>query len=512
VADFFAGDPSDATAWREAIARASEHPVPRGAMADVLARQQERRGAPAEARAAAARLADPSTVVIATGQQAGLFGGPLFTLVKAATAVRLAASVTRQHGVPAVAVFWIDAEDHDWDEVATCHVLDKDLVRHPVTFTLDDAPANRPVGAIPLDGIRATLDQLAAALPPTEFTEDLMAALADAYRPTETMAGAFGRWLERWLGPQGLVLFDSSDPAAKPLASRIFEDELREPGRTVELASAAGGALAARGYHAQVEGTPGSVALFSLNDERHPIRRTEGGYQLGRDVARVEDLPAIARSEPGRFSPNVLLRPIVQDTLFPTVGYVAGPSELAYLAQLKPVYERFGVPMPLVQPRASLTVLDHAASRFLSRYNVPLEALQPQDDSSLNALLAAELPASVERALVEAGQAIDARMAELASGVTAIDRTLEGAVRSTIGRMQHDLRTLHGKIIQAAKRRDETLRRQFSRARAQAFPDGQPQERAIGMVSFFNRYGPAFVDQLLSDLPDDGGAHALVTL
>jgi len=219
-----------------------------------------------------------------------------------------------------------------------------------------------------------------------------------------------------------------------------------------------------------------------------------------------------ARQHPERFSPNVLLRPLVQDTLFPTVCYVAGPNELAYLAQLKPVYDHFGVPEPLMAPRATATLLDSAAAKFLEKYQVPLEALQPDDEAALNALLEQQLPRSVDEAFEQVTGGVDEGMARLIDALPLIDHTLADAAKSSLGRMQHDLRKLHEKIIHAAKRRDETLRRQFARTRAQAFPGGHPQERSIGFVSFLNRYGPALIDRLHDDLALDFGTHWVITV
>ena len=219
-----------------------------------------------------------------------------------------------------------------------------------------------------------------------------------------------------------------------------------------------------------------------------------------------------AAATPSAFSPNVLLRPIVQDTLFPTICYVAGPNELAYLGQLRGVYDRFGVAMPLMYPRASATLVDAAAMRFLAKYRLPLEALQPQDELALNQLLESQIPPAVEASFSGASASIAQSMQSLIDAIPALDPTLEGAARSTLGRMQHDLQTLHGKMIHAAKKRDETLRRQFIRTRALAFPDGHAQERTIGFVSFLNQYGPALVDRLAEELPLDMGHHWIVSI
>jgi uncharacterized protein YllA (UPF0747 family) len=263
----------------------------------------------------------------------------------------------------------------------------------------------------------------------------------------------------------------------------------------------------------QVTPHEGSVALSYLDGGRRPIR-PEAGVVALEDGRRVElsELVARARRDPQAFSPNVLLRPIVQDTLFPTVCYVSGPNELAYLAQLKGVYEAFAVPMPLVQPRASATVLDAAAVRFLTRHRLPLEKLQAQDEHALNELLRTLLPPAVEQSVAEARERIASSMDAVIRAVSAIDPTLEGKARSVVGRMEHELSTLHAKILQAAKRRDDTLRRQFVHARAQAFPQGEPQERAVGGISFLSRYGPALAPRLLEELPVDPGTHWVVTI
>jgi bacillithiol biosynthesis cysteine-adding enzyme BshC len=329
------------------------------------------------------------------------------------------------------------------------------------------------------------------------------------------MAEAFGRWIEAVLGEHGLVVYDSSDPASKPLVGQVFARELSMPGETVKLAALAGSDLTARGYHAQVHPQDDTLALFHLNQtdgSRRAIRQQDGRFLVGDQQFPPATLVAQATERPATFSPNVLLRPIVQDTIFPTICYVAGPNELAYLGQLRGVYEHFGVPMPLFYPRASATILDSAALRFLTKYKLPLEALQAQDEAALNELLKTQIPPVVDEAFTDAAHVIDTQMNRLIQTLPTLDPTLEGAARSTLERMQRDLQTLHGKMIQAAKRRDETLRRQFMHARALAFPGGHAQERTIGFVSFLNQYGPALVNRLDEELPLDLGRHWIVTI
>lgn len=510
---FFAGDPRDGTSWATVIERRLDRAATGPAVASVVAAQQARRGAPPESVASAAQLAQPRTLAIVTGQQAGLFGGPLFTLLKAITTIRLAERIGREHGVTVVPVFWIDAEDHDWNEVSTCAVLDADLVLQQITADPPDGAGERMVGTLAwTDRIEDARSALGAVLPPAEFTSWLLGVLEECYQPGLGVADAFARLLERLLGPHGLVVYDASDRAAKPLIAPLFAEELRHAGRTSLLAARAGADLVARGYHMQVTPHADHAALFAVDGGRRPILSAGERFSIGDDAVARETLIQRALEEPAAFSANVLLRPIVQDTLFPTIAYVAGPNELAYLAQLRGVYESFDVPMPLMVGRATATLVDSAVMRFLTRHDVAFETLRDQDEHALNQLLRTLLPPSVERSIDEAERALAERMEAVIAALPAVDLTLEGKGRSILGRMQHDLQTLRAKVLQAAKRRDDTLRRQFLRTRAQAFPGGEPQERIVSGVSFLARYGPPLIDRLVDELPLEMGTHWVVAV
>ena len=313
VAEFFAGNPADPAAWRDAVVRAQRHPRDRDRITDVVMAQQRLRGAPPDALAAASRLRDPLSVAVVTGQQAGLFGGPLFTLLKAVTTLRLAERTAAEYRVPTVAVFWIDAEDHDWNEVQACGVLNTDLELVRLALGRPPGAGEGPVARVRLDGsIEEAVAMLAATVPATEFTPGLIDALRAAYSPGAGMVEAFGRWLETWLGPRGLVVFDSSDPAAKPLAASLFAREIEHAGETSRLAGAAGARLTALGYHAQVEPQEDQAALFHLDGIRSSIRVGEARDALLQRVTanagRVQPERAAAAAGAGHTVSDRLLR------------------------------------------------------------------------------------------------------------------------------------------------------------------------------------------------------------
>ena len=513
IAPLYAGDPQSRDAWRDTITRVRQHTRRTRELAVIIEAQQERRRAPRQAREAGAFLEDPQTVAIVTGQQAGVFGGPLYTLLKAITTIQLARRVEREHGVRAVPVFWVESDDHDWAEVRSTMVLDASL--EPQTIIASDLPgAGRvPVAQLVFDeSIGATIDQLKTYLAPTDFTPWLETTLRDCYRPGIAAGEAFARFLETVLGPYGLVVFESSDPAAKPFVADLFARELQFPGKTPALATEAAQQMRRFGHEPQVTPHPDTLALFRANPERVPVRRAGSEFIAGDERFTPNALIGEAVDHPERFSPNVLLRPVVQDALLPTACYVAGPSELAYLGQLRGIYEHFGVPMPLIYQRATASLVDSAALRFLTRSAIPVEDLRSQDESVLNKLLQSLLPKEIEDALSTADQQVRQVMARVIDVIPAVDPTLAGAARTTLGKMEHDLKNLHGKVIQAAKKKDETIRRQFMRTQAQLFPSGEPQERTLGVPFFLNRYGPALIDRLLVELPLEMGAHWLIAI
>ena len=513
VSTFFTGDPADPAAWGQAIARTHAHHRRGVDIAAVIAGQQRRRNAPPAAIAAAQRLADPQTVAVVTGQQAGLFGGPTFTLLKALTALKLAARVTREHRVPCVAVFWIDAEDHDWDEVRTCQVFDESLNLQATALPPRKPADYSTIASVRLDdSVQQAIQSLEETLPATEFKPALLEELRSVYKPGAGMADAFGAWLEWVLGSRGLVVYDASDPAAKPLACDLFTRELSMPGETNRRAAAAGADLVARGYHSQVNAAD-TLALFHVDGGRRPIRQQDGVFVAGEQTFEASALVAKAAAEPRRSVRTSCSVPSSRTRLFPTVCYVAGPNELAYLGQLRGVYEHFGVPMPIMYPRASATLLDSAALRFLTKYDVPLEALQAQDDSALNTLLASQIPASVNASL-------DARRGgcrtRVDPGRSTRCRRSTRRLKARRARRSGGCSTTCRRCARRRSRRPRSATRRSgdsSRGHGHSlFPGGEPQERAVGFVTFLNQYGPALVQRLDEQIPIDLGKHWLVVV
>ena len=332
---------------------------------------------------------------------------------------------------------------------------------------------------------------LASELPRTEFSDDILARLRRHYRPGVGIARAFAGLMDDLLGTEGLVVFEANEPAAKALVADIFAQELQHPGRTAGLVRRSASLLRSMGYHPQLEPRDRAVSLFHFEEDG---RRSSVGPEGTDENARERSLTALhdeAIRHPERFSPNVLLRPVVQDQLFPTVCYVAGPSELVYHSQLRDVYQSFGVEPPLLHPRLSVTLIDSATLRFLGRYGLSVADLHTDPESVLRKLVEQELPAGLEEAFGELDSDLAGRASVLRSLVAQVDPTLGGALDTSVKRASEVFASLHRKVIQAAKQKNETLARQIARNQALVFPGRVPQERGLSGMYFLNRHGPA---------------------
>jgi len=501
VESFFAGNPYDQGSWAATAARVQSVDRPREETAAALVALNGTLGADESALGSLERLRDGALVVI-TGQQVGLFGGPLYTLYKAVSAVQLARAMESQLGTPVVPLFWMDTDDHDFDEVQSVALIDASRALTRVRYE-DDGDANRSVGGHVLsDAITDVVDRISDALPPTEFKDEIVAVMRECYAPGRTMAEAFGSWILRLTRGTGLAVVDPSLPELKAQAASLFERELGHPDASAEQVRNASEKLIAHGYHAQATPAESGVNLFLADPERRAVKIA--------DADDATKLVALAKSEPSRFSPNVLLRPIYQDTLFPTIAYVAGPSELAYFAQLKGVYEMFDVPMPLIVPRMSFTVVERKEARFIDRYDVDVTKLASDNESVLNEIVRQQTPPELEEDLSRARTCIEDITVALERDVQAVDASLVPTVKSTRGKLLHHLKELETKTQRAIKRNNDTVRQQFLSTRTALFPEFVMQERKLGALGYLSKYGWFFSEMVAQGSDMTRKSHALL--
>ena len=489
----------DRTAYRSLAGILHGRSYDRSTVATVLEEQNRALGADGAALASARRLLDPRALVVVGGQQAGLFGGPLYTLHKALTVRLLAGELEADLGCPVVPVFWIASDDHDLAEVARAWVTDADGALREAVLPghLAAATLNRiPVSQVTLGpDVTAALDGLEATLPRTPFTAEVLSALRAAWQPSAAFPRAFGEWMHRLLTGTGVVTVDPSDVRLKRLGSPLFAREIGEAGIVGRAVVEQTARLAAAGYPAQIDVREGMLTLFLHDPGRTAIETTGAGLRLsgGRRLAPGE-LDGLLAREPGRFSPNAALRPLFQDTLFPTVAMVLGPAELAYCAQLGLAYERLGVPMPVLFPRASLTLLEPRIVRLMAARGITLgEAIA----------LGARLPGEVSRRALPEGLAsrigrtrasVAAAWEGLVDDIDRLDRSLRRTAELAAAYTDHRFDMVEKKTARAFLRRDGEIARQAAALEAALVPRGGLQERTLCPVPFAARWGTGFAD------------------
>lgn len=489
----------DRTAYRSLAGILHGRRYDRSTVATVLEEQNRALGADEAALASARRLLDPRAVVVIGGQQAGLFGGPLYTLYKALTVRILAGALEADLGCPVVPVFWIASDDHDLAEVARAWVTDADGGLREVALPghLAAAPLNRmPVSQVTLgDDVTAALGGLAGILPATPVSAEALSALRTAWRPSATFPHAFGEWMHRLLAGTGVVTVDPSDVRLKRLGSPLFAREIGEAGIVGRAVAEQTARLAAAGYPAQIDVREGMLTLFLHDPGRTAIETSGNGLRLsgGRRLAPGE-LDGLLAREPGSFSPNAALRPLFQDTLFPTVAMVLGPAELAYCAQLGLAYERLDVPMPVLFPRASLTLLEPRITRLMAARGITLD-----EAIALGARLRGEvsrraLPEGLASSIGRARASAAAAWEGLVGDIDRLDHTLRRTAELAAAYTDHRFDVVEKKTARAFLRRDGEIARQAAALEAALVPRGGLQERTLCPVPFAAGWGTGFAD------------------
>jgi len=513
VVPFYNGSPFDPASYEKLALGVQRVSFARDQVADILQRQNESFGCEHATFANINRLRETGTFAVVTGQQVGAFSGPAYTLYKALTAIRLAQSLSEQ-GIPAVPVFWLASEDHDLEEVAEAEVLGED---HQPVMLRAEGEKSAPqcsVGYVKFSpAVDALLDRLEATLPPGPPRQQLLQDLRESYRPGVTWSQAFGRLLARLFSRWGLILLDPLDETVHALSAPVY-------GRALELSTEIRGRLRERssamlraGYQAQVHTGEDATLLFvERRGNRLALRQEGEEFSVNHEerFTRAELRVWLSKS-PVEFSPNVLLRPIVQDLLLPTVAYVGGPSEIAYLGQAQAIYPAFARPMPVIFPRASFTLVDHRLQRWLEKYDLTLEDVW-QGEEHLNRKMAGAGPAEGWMARFdETQQGLARSLGQLRQDVETLDPTLVAALEGGREKMMYQLEKLKGKISRAAVGRSTLLARHQQSLLHSLLPHGDLQERRISGIYFLGRGGYGLLESLLTQIRADSADHHVIS-
>lgn len=444
------------------------------------------------------RLAS-GALAVTTGQQPGLFTGPLYCMLKALSAVTLAEQLRGELGRDVVPVFWVAGDDHDFAEVNHCVVQSAEGKPERIVLR-ERAPdaAMLPVYREPVgvDG-RQALEALEQLLPPSDFRTETIDWLARAYRPEHSVAEAYAQAMAELLGRFGLVVARGWHSAIKLAARDLVLESMRQAGVIEEALRARTAQLMAQGREAPVEVGEGLTLVMlesSAGRDRLRVAGDRFATRRGHQELTLDDIAVIARAEPETVSPNVLLRPVVEAAVFPTVAYVAGPGELKYLAQSEAVFDVLGVERQAFVPRVGGAFIEAKVDKVLERYD-----LSPEDLAGPQAALAArvakdDLPPEVTTTLEHMRSTLEKGYATLREAAIGIDKTMEKPADNAHHQARTSLQDLEKKLVAALGRRNDTALQQLARARESLYPLNAPQERTITAASVLSRHGGSALD------------------
>jgi len=484
----------------------------RQGVSSILERQNQSWGASKKALENVARLRAGASAVV-TGQQVGLFGGPLFSIFKAFTAVKLADQAT-QAGIDCVPVFWLATEDHDLAEVNQVSIPGSDGTLQKLMAPTEGLP-EAPVGTVRFAAeIRAVVEAVKGLLGPSGISD----FLPEAYRPGDNFGSAFARLFAKLFADWGVILLDAADPELHRIAQPIYQIASERAAKLDEDLLARGKSLEAAGYHQQVKVTPSSTLLFTLrNGARVPVHRRINGdgsteFLIEQERISQTQLLSCVASSPQDFSANVLLRPVIQDYLLPTLAYVGGSAEVAYFAQVGVVYEQILGRITPIVPRLSATIVEPKAKGLLERYRLRLTDLF-QGPEKLRELMASRtLPQDLQSAFDQAEASLERSLAAIREALARLDTTLVDSATNAASKMQHQLTQLRSRAARAELRQAEIVGRHADLLCNSLYPNKTLQEREIAAVYFAARYEAEFLRSLYDTIHTDCLDHQVISL
>lgn len=447
------------------------------------------------------RLRDPDVLLVTTGQQPGLLTGPLYTIHKALSAAALARLLERRWGRPVVPVFWAAGGDHDFAEGNHASWTAAD--GSTVTVTLRERPADAPLTPLYREPvgleIGPVLERLAADLPPSPHRDAVLALFHRWYRPEASLADACARTIAELLAPFGIVVFDATHAAVKQVQMPHLLRALERAEPLEQALVTRHRELLAAGHDPGVTvGDGATLVMFEGRQGRDRLASRAPGFLTRRSHEQLSlaEVERLATSDPGRFSPNVLLRPAIESAILPTVAYAAGPGELRYWALAEPVFQVLGITAQLPLPRWSGLIVDARTDRVLEKLGATLEELLAPGQALENRVVRAALPAEATAALTELREAIARHYETLTRAAVVIDPTIERTLQNLCTQAFTGTQEAEKRLVTHLKKRQATETQQIARARELVQPLGKPQERVLTLAPLLARHGPGLLEDL----------------
>ena len=461
------------------------------------------------------KLHKEGTFVVIAGQQVGLFSGPLYTIHKILSVIKLANELSDKLKQNVVPVFWMATDDHDYQEINHIYLPDQSGKIEKIVLTNEGNNPKLPISSISISHeIKALTEQLKTLLPDSEFSSQIFDILANSYQTGASFAVAFGSLIQSVFKKYGLILIDPSDPRFKKISIPLFAQEIKQRSPVSEAILLQTKLIEKEGFSAQIKLHENILNLFYHDPGRETIFFNENEFFIKNGDQKYSEaqLLQLLEEHPEKFSPNAVMRPLYQDTLFPTLAFVLGPSELAYFAQLKLAYEKMGVSVPIAFPRTSITLIEPRVQRLLNKNHLTIQEIFKNKDQILNDLIKKEIPESLFESIEFGMKRVEQIWQEIQNEITGFDANMvkpaEIAASKSVG--QFDF--LHKKIMQSTRKKNVVIKSQIEKLLNLLFPLGKPQERVFNFLPYYVRFGEKFIEQLYSQIDVFNADHQIISL
>ncbi len=486
----------------------------RSRIVEILRRQNVALGAGQATRTNIERLADQKTVAVLAGQQAGLLGGPLYSLIKALALAKTAERYSTELKRSVVPIFWIAGDDHDFEEINHATVLNRAGELTEIRYS-STPKAAFPASQIYLsdqDILDKALSNLRESLGDSDFTPALYDMLRADYTTDDSFVTAFGKLMARLTEQWGVIFFDPGDADAKQLAAPFLLSLFDNQDQARQTLHSRNGELESAGYHVQVHKQENAVHLFYNNPARVPLWREGEDYVCGREKFDRTTIRNLIQQQPERFSPDALARPLMQSHLFPTVAQIGGPSELAYLAQVNPLFEVFRLPTPYYVARPSITLVEKRFEKLMDENGITFEDITGDIEQVVNRIMTKSFPPDLDQGLRALRSEVAERIANFTQSSLSFDPSLADFAKQTSGKVDFALNAFSEKVFAAHKRKDKETRDRIHRLGTALYPGHGLQERTLNVSYFIAKYGFGVVSFLYQNLGDDGSEHRIAHL
>ena len=507
VDTFYAGNFRKIESFEKCRADLTKRKYFRNEIASILERQNSELGASVQTLKNISYLKDNHASVVFTGQQAGILGGPLFTIYKAISDIKLAGWLSEKLKTKVIPLFWLAADDHDFLEVNHIYLLNPQSQVTKIEYKPRTDWQGKPMAKVILEeSINSFSKAVGENLAETKYKNEVLDKLFQFYQEGQFLSLAFARWLTFLLGKYGLVIVNPADKDLKKLAAPIFEQEIEQNGRLENIFRETNLKLEQRDYHQQIKKKENYLNIFVDNGQRSTVRKEKDFFvvEATQEKFTSQQLRGLLNQKPNLFSPNVILRPMIQSYLFPTLAYVGGPSEVAYFAQLKELYKALEINMPVIYPRATVALLERKTLEMLERYSLDIRDILTQDiESVINQVLEKTLPPNWEENFTKTQAEIKSKFEDLESEVAKLEPTLKETFATTKGKVDFELNKLKEKYFQAHKRKNKIVREQLYKVKNHLYPENDLQERKFNLVYYLNKYGFDLIDFLFQSIEVD---------